>query len=129
MPAVHQAVPALLALAALVAGWLGWGWRGLVLAVTVIAFWLLLQFSRTLRVLRNAAAQPVGTVANAVMLNARIKPGMRLAEVITLTCSLGRKTGDAPETFAWHDGSGDEVSVEFDVGGRCTRWELKRAAA
>jgi hypothetical protein len=129
MPAVHQAVPALLALAALVAGWLGWGWRGLVLAVTVIAFWLLLQLSRTLRVLRNAAAQPVGSVANAVMLNAKLRPGMRLTEVITLTRSLGRKTRDAPETFAWRDGGGDEVRVEFDSAGRCARWELQRAAA
>jgi hypothetical protein len=130
MPAMQQhAIPALLALGALAAGWIGWGWRGLVLAVTVIAFWLLLQFSRTLRVLRSAAGSPVGHVANAVMLQAQIKSGMRLPQVIALTRSLGRKLGDTPETFAWRDGGGDEVVVEFDGAGRCARWELKRAQA
>ena len=59
-----------LALVAVVAGWLGYGWRGLVLAVTVIVFWLLLQFSRSLRALQRAGQRPVGTVANAVMLHA-----------------------------------------------------------
>ena len=39
-----------LAAAALAAGWLGYGWRGLVLALSVIAFWLLLQASRTLAI-------------------------------------------------------------------------------
>jgi hypothetical protein len=51
-----------LAVLAVAAGWLGWGWRGVVLAVTVVVFWLLLQFSRTLRVLRAAGQRPVGTI-------------------------------------------------------------------
>jgi hypothetical protein len=114
-----------LAAAALLVGWFGYGWRGLVLALTVLAFWLLLQFSRTLRVLRAAAQSPVGHVASAVMLQARLHQGMRLTEVIQLTRSLGRKLRDEPETYVWRDAGGDEVEVEF-AAGRCTRWRLSR---
>jgi hypothetical protein len=117
-----------LAAAALAAGWFAYGWRGVVLAITVIMFWLLLQFSRTLRVLRGAASSPLGHVDNAVMLNAKLRTGMRLPEVIAMTRSLGRKVAEVPETFAWGDSGGDEVWLEF-VDGRCTRWTLKRAAA
>jgi hypothetical protein len=122
----HAAIPLLLALSAFVAGWFAYGWQGLVLAATVVVFWLLLQFSRTLRVLRSAANAPVGHVANAVMLNAKMRKGVRLPAVIGLTGSLGRKVTDEPETFAWRDVGGDEVRCEF-VGGRCTRWTLSRA--
>jgi hypothetical protein len=114
-----------LAAAALVVGWMQYGWRGLVLALSVIAFWLLLQFSRTLRMLRTAAQAPVGHVASAVMFNARLNHELRLAEVIKLTCSLGRKLRDEPETYVWRDAGGDEVEVEF-ANGRCSRWQLNR---
>jgi hypothetical protein len=117
-----------LAAAALVAGWLGYGWRGLALALTVIVFWLLLQFSRSLRALQRAAGKPVGTVANAVMLHARLQTGLRLPQVLALTGSLGRKVGDAPEVWAWADEAGDEVRVEL-VGGRVSAWQLARASA
>jgi hypothetical protein len=117
-----------LAAAAVVVGWFSYGWRGLVLAVTVISFWLLLQFSRTVRLLRRAGAAPVGHVASAVMFNAQVRRGMRLADAIALTGSLGRKLPEDPETFAWRDGGDDEVTVVFDRG-RCTRWELRRAEA
>jgi hypothetical protein len=123
---MHRLTSALLALGALAAGWLAYGWQGVVLAVTVIVFWLLLQFSRTLRVLRGAANSPVGHVANAVMLNARMRQGLRLPAVIALTGSLGQKVADTPETFAWRDAAGDEVRCEF-VDGRCSRWQLSRA--
>ena len=62
-----------LALAALVAGYVGWGWPGLVLAVTVLVFWLLLEFSRALRVMRMAAGRPKGVVDSAVMLHLAAK--------------------------------------------------------
>jgi hypothetical protein len=117
-----------LAAAALLAGWLGYGWRGLVLAVSVIAFWLLLQFSRTLRLLRNAARSPLGHVDSAVMLNAKLSVGLRLPDVIGMTRSLGRKVSDQPEVFAWCDGGGDEVEATFEDG-RCTRWQLRRQGA
>ena len=116
-----------LAGAALVAGWFGWGWRGVVLAVTVIVFWLLLQFSRTLRLLRGAAQRPVGHVDSAVMLNAKLQAGLRLPQVIGLTRSLGRHLREEPETWCWSDAGGDRVEVEFEQG-RCARWRLVRAA-
>ena len=115
-----------LAVAAVAVGYAGYGWRGVLLAVTVIAFWLLLQFSRALRVMRLAAQAPVGQVPSAVMLHAKLHQGMPLMAVIKLTRSLGRKVRDEPETFAWRDESGAEVEIEFD-GGRCKVWRLTRA--
>ncbi len=95
------------------------------LAGTVVVFWLLLQFSRALRVMRLAAQAPVGEVASAVMLHAALREGMRLMDLIKITRSLGRKVRDEPETFAWRDASGAEVVVEF-VDGRCRGWRLTR---
>ena len=115
-----------LAALALAAGYLGYGWRGVLLAMTVIAFWLLLQFSRALRVMRLAAHAPVGHVPSAVMLHAQLHAGMQMMNVVKLTRSLGRKLRDAPETFAWRDESGAEVEVEF-ADGRCRSWRLTRA--
>ena len=115
-----------LAVAAVAVGYAGYGWRGVLLAVTVIVFWLLLQFSRALRVMRLAAQAPVGQVPSAVMLHAKLHPGMPLMAVIKLTRSLGRKVRDEPETFAWRDESGAEVEIEF-AGGRCQVWRLTRA--
>ena len=114
-----------LAVLALAAGYLGYGWRGLLLALTVIAFWLLLQFSRALRVMRLAARAPVGHVPSAVMLHARLHAGMQMMNVVKLTRSLGRKLRDEPDTFAWRDESGAEVEVEF-ADGRCRTWRLTR---
>ena len=79
-----------LALAALVAGGLQWGWPGVVLAITVIVFWLLLQFSRALRVMRQATGAPLGHVDSAVMLHTKLRTGMRLIDIIPLTRSLGQ---------------------------------------
>jgi len=116
----------LLAAAALVVGWWSYGWRGLVLAATVIAFWLLLQFSRAMRVLRNAASAPVGRVPNAVMFHARLRAGVPLADVIRAAGSLGRKTREQPETFAWSDAGDVRVEVEF-AAGRVSAWRLHRS--
>ncbi len=117
-----------LAVAAVAAGWVGYGWRGVALAVTVIVFWLLLQFSRSLRVLQQAARRPVGSVPNAVMLHAKLAAGMTLPQVLKLTASLGRQVATEPETWAWADEGGDEVQIVMQAG-RIERWELKRAAA
>jgi uncharacterized protein (DUF58 family) len=115
-----------LAVVAIAVGYVGYGWRGVLLAITVVVFWLLLQFSRALRVMRLAAQAPVGQVPSAVMLHAKLHPGMPLMAVIKLTRSLGRKVRDEPETFAWRDESGAEVEIEF-AGGRCKVWRLTRA--
>ena len=118
----------LLAGLALAMGYWQWGWPGVALAVTLIAFWLLLQFSRALRVLRNAGRAPVGHVDSAIMLHARLNPGMRLPKILALTRSLGIKREDNPEVFEWRDAGGDAVRVEL-VDGKLTRWELLRADA
>ncbi len=121
-----------LAAAALGVGWWSYGWQGLVLAVTVIVFWLLLQFNRAVRVLRIAGSNPVGFVANAVMLHTKLKPGMRLPEVLVLTRSLGRRVAEDPtnasETWAWTDAANDTVQLTLRHG-RLVHWELQRAAA
>jgi hypothetical protein len=120
-----------LAFAALAAGWLSYGWRGLVLAFTVIVFWLLLQFSRALRALRKAAGAPVGHVDSAVMLHSRLREGMTLAQVLVLTRSLGNRVADrreAPaevEAWRWSDAGGVTVLVELN-GGKVSRWQLER---
>ena len=123
---MNAAVGWLLAVAAVAAGYVGYGWRGVVLAISVVAFWMLLQFSRAVRAMRAAAARPVGTVDSAVMLQSRLHKGLTLAQLIKQTHSLGDKRGDAPESYAWCDAAGDEVVVELR-GGRVTQWRLARA--
>lgn len=115
----------LLALAALAVGWWSYGWQGIVLALTVITFWLLLQFSRTVRLLRQAAQAPIGHVKSAVMLHAKLRTGMPLADVIRSAGSLGRKTAEQPETFVWTDAGDVSLEVVLD-NGRCSRWQLLR---
>jgi hypothetical protein len=107
------------------AAWLH-GWRGALLAATVVVFWLLLQFGRAMRVMRRAARSPVGHVESAVMLNARLRRGMTMMQVLALTQSLGRKLSDSPETWSWEDAGGDGVRVVM-AGARLDRWTLTRA--
>lgn len=116
----------LLAAAALALGFAVYGWPGVALALSVIVFALLLEFSRALRALRQASGRPVGRVPSAVMLHTRLHAGMRLPAVFRLTRSLGRRVADEPETFAWMDEAGDEVEVELRQG-RVTAWRLRRA--
>lgn len=116
-----------LAVAAVALGYVQWGWKGVALAVSGIVFWLLLQFTRALRAMRTAGGAPVGHVASAVMLQAHLKKGQRLMDIILLTRSLGEKLADDPETFRWTDASGASVTVEL-VNGRCVRWSFARPA-
>ena len=114
-----------LAVLAVVIGYFFYGWRGVALAGSGMVFWLLLQISRAMRVMRSASLAPIGTVPSAVMLNARLHAGLRLMDIIGLTRSLGEKQSDAPETWRWHDGAGDSVQVVLH-NGRCTEWALSR---
>jgi len=117
-----------LAAAALAAGWFGYGARGVALAVSVIAFWLLLQFNRLVRVMRDAADSPLGQVDNAVMLHAKLQTGLPMAKVVALTKSLGRRADDdSREVYTWTDTGGASVSITF-VNGRCASWGLTRPA-
>jgi hypothetical protein len=114
-----------LALLAVVAGWRGWGLPGLALAFTVIVFWLLLQWSRTLRVLRRAGAAPMGRVPSAVMFHARLHAGMPMSQVVALAGSLGAPVDGQADTWRWADASGASVRLVFSKG-RCRHWTLQR---
>jgi hypothetical protein len=114
-----------LAALALGLGYVFYGWQGVVLGATIVTFWLLLQFSRALRVMRGAAQSPVGHVASAVMLNAKLRPGLRMMDVVQLTRSLGEAVSDQPEVWRWRDAGGAAVLVTL-VGGRVTAWQLER---
>jgi hypothetical protein len=114
-----------LAVLAVAAGWWGYGWQGVVMAISVIVFWLLLQFSRAMRAMKAAATSPKGRVGSAVMLNARLKAGMTLMQVIALTESLGEQVSESPETWAWSDEGGSRVSLVFE-GAKLQSWQLVR---
>jgi hypothetical protein len=122
-----------LALAALLAGWQGYGWQGVLFAFTLIVFWLVLQFNRVLRVMKNAASAPVGHVKSALMLNAKLQPRMTMLDVVALTRSLGRRLHAEPEpepgteTWAWSDAGGATVTLVFK-GGKLDSWALSREA-
>jgi hypothetical protein len=122
---VNKAVTWALCAAALIIGWSNWGWQGVVLALTVIAFVLLLQFSRVMRVMRRAARRPLGHVDSAVMLNARLQPGLELWEVVRLAGSVGRPLDGRDDRFAWADPGGAQVRVEL-AQGRVREWRLER---
>ncbi|MBC7939229.1 MAG: hypothetical protein H7Z19_05595 [Chitinophagaceae bacterium] len=120
----------LLAALGVAAGYVAYGWPGVVLALSVVVFWLLLQFSRALRVMRLAAGRPVGRVDSAVMLHSKLHAGLRLVDLLKLTRSLGTRLSDPADTahegYAWRDDAGDLVEVEF-VQGRTSVWRLHRA--
>ena len=117
----------LLAALAFAAGWLAYGWQGLLMAATLSVFWLLLQFSRALRAMKNAADSPLGFVASAVMFQSRLKPGLAMLQVVALTHSLGRKLGASGDVWRWADGAGNGVTLTF-TDGRLTAWVLERPA-
>jgi len=111
----------------LVAAWQGYGIKGIALGVTLIVFWLILQFNRSLRVMRNAGSAPVGHVDSAVMLNAKLREGLQMLQVLALTKSLGRRVDSDREIYEWADEGGSKVVVTF-TNGRCQRWQLERPA-
>ena len=117
-----------LAAAAVVVGYVGYGWRGVVLALSVVVFWLLLQFSRAVRAMRDATGRPLGQVPSAVMLHAKLHAGMRLPQILAVTRSLGLPLSKQPEVWAWRDEGGDEVRAELHDG-RLASWDLHRSSA
>jgi len=117
-----------LALLGLVAGWAAYGWPGVVLAISVTAFWLLLQFSRVMRLLHTAGGAPKGQIDSAVLLGAKLRKGLRLMDVIALTRSLGVRVSEQPEVWRWTDAGDINVDLSFEHG-RCASWTLKRPDA
>ena len=117
----------LLVALALAAGWMAYGWQGLLMAATLTVFWLLLQFSRALRAMKAAADSPLGFVASAVMFQSRLKPGLAMLQVVALTHSLGCKLGASGDVWRWADGAGNSVTLTF-TDGKLTAWVLERPA-
>ena len=111
--------------------WRQYGGLGLLLAFSMLMFWVTIQFSQTLRVLKRAAEQPKGTVAHALKLHVKLTPGMTLLKVIGMTGSLGEMVsppGEQPEVYRWTDGAGAVVTARF-VDGRLLSHGIDRVSA
>ena len=110
------------------AGYRAWGWGGVALAVSGLVMYLLLQFTRSLQVLKRAANRPIGYVDSAVMLNAKLKNGQTLLHVVALTKALGTLQSpkdEQPEVFRWTDSTDSHVTCEFRHG-KLAGWTLFR---
>jgi hypothetical protein len=113
------------------AAWTQYGGKGLLLAVLMLSFWVLLQFTQLMRLLRTAAARPLGHVSDARALHARLQRGMPMAHVVRLTRSLGQRIEGTPgdaECFEWGDEQGHVLRAYF-VHGRLDRFEMRRVEA
>ena len=113
-----------------IGAWRQFGWPGIALAAGGVIMWILLHFTRLMTILKKAANRPVGHVASAVMLNAKLKKGMTLMHVIAMTRSLGAlqpPKDEQPEIFLWTDPGQSTVSCTF-VGGKLLEWTLTRPA-
>lgn len=105
-----------------------YGWPGVAVAAGGVVMWALLNFTRMMTVLKRTADRPVGYLDSAVMLNAKLRPGMTLLHVIAMTRSLGVLHSEKdvqPEFFRWTDEGGSRVTCEF-LNGKLVRWELFR---
>lgn len=103
-------------------------WGGVAVAVGALVMWLLLHFTRMMQVLKRTANRPIGYVGSAVMLNAKLRPGVTLLHVMAMTQSLGElhsPKDSQPELYRWTDGTQSHVTCEFH-GGRLQKWELVR---
>ena len=105
-----------------------YGGQGVWMAVGGVLMWALLHYTRMVNVMQRAARNPVGYVGSAVMLNAKLRPGVNLLHVVALTRSLGTLVspqGQQSEVYTWADGSESVVTCEF-LHGRLQRWQLQR---
>jgi hypothetical protein len=114
----------------LVAAYHFYGGAGVAVAAGALVMWLLLHFTRMMQILKRAANRPIGFVDSAVMLNAKLRPGVTLLHVVAMTRSLGALQSEKdqqPELFRWTDGTQSHVTCEFQ-GGKQKKWELVRPA-
>ena len=103
-------------------------WPGVAAVVGGLVMWALLHFTRLMNVMKKAANRPMGYVGSAVMLNARLKPGVNLMHVMAMTQSLGERLSAEnaqPEVYRWTDGTQSHVTCEF-ANGRLQKWTLER---
>ncbi|MBF5005444.1 glycerate kinase [Diaphorobacter caeni] len=111
-----------------IASYNAWGWQGPITVSGGLVMWALLHYTRLMNVMQKANKSPIGYVGSAVMLNAKLRPGVNLLHVVAMTRSLGElqtPEGTDPEIYRWTDGTQSFVTCEF-VNGRLVRWELKR---
>lgn len=105
-----------------------YGWAGVALAIGGIVMWMLLHFTRMMKVMERAASRPIGFCDSAVMLHAKLRPGVNLLHVTAMTRSLGEQVSpreEEPEVYRWTDASGSRVTCEF-THGKLVRWQLLR---
>jgi len=105
-----------------------YAWPGVAVAAGALVMWMLLHFTRMVQVLTRAGNRPIGYVDSAVMLNAKLKPGMPLLHVVAMTRALGalHSVKDVqPEVYRWSDASQSFVTCEF-FGGKLKSWALQR---
>jgi hypothetical protein len=111
-----------------IGAWQAFQWAGIALAAGGVVMWILLHFTRMVTILKKAADRPIGYVASAVMLNAKLKKGATLMHVIAMTRSLGELLSEKdtqPEVFRWTDAGQSQVTCTF-VGGKLSEWTLVR---
>jgi hypothetical protein len=128
---LKKMVPPVLGVVVVAVAYRGFGWPGVALAAGGIVMWMLLHFTRMMKVLQGAANRPVGYVDSAVMLNAKLRPGVNLLHVMAMTRAIGEQLGEKdadPEVYRWTDGAASHVTCEF-VGGKLVRWTLYRPPA
>ena len=112
-------------------GYASAGWPGVAAVVGGLVMWALLHFTRLMNVMKKAANRPMGYVGSAVMLNARLKPGVNLMHVMAMTQSLGERLSAEnaqPEVYRWTDGTQSHVTCEF-ANGRLQKWTQERPQA
>jgi hypothetical protein len=111
--------------------WRAYGGPGVAAALGGIVMWMLLHFTRMMKVLQRASARPVGYCDSAVMLNAKLRPGVNLLHVVAMTRALGEQLSpkeEQPEVYRWTDGSASHVTCEF-LRGKLVKWQLFRPQA
>lgn len=116
------------AIGLIVFGFFAYGWAGVAAVAGGLVMWALLHFTRLMKVMNKAAKRPIGYVGSAVMLNARLSPGVNLMHVVAMTQSLGEQLSaqDAqPEVYRWTDGTQSHVTCEFHQG-KLVKWALVR---
>jgi len=115
-----------LSLALIYAAWLSYGGQGVLLAAVMLSFWVLLHFTKIMRLLRAAAKQPLGYCRDCRALGSKLSAGMPLYKVVQHSHSLGyRQDSDDPtiDRFVWEDPQGWRIDVALQHG-RLTEWTL-----
>lgn len=125
---LKKIVVPLIGLAALFVAFRSYGWPGVALVGGALVMWALLHVTRMMQVMKRAAERPIGYVGSAVMLNAKLKPGMNLLHVVAMTRALGQLLSpkdQQPEVYRWTDGGGSYVDCTFQDG-KVVQWQMTR---